>query len=252
MLQHQKIGRSCWEGILMTSPHPKKILIVEDEPDIAELVRHYLEKEGFHLSIARTGPEALTLAGSTRPNLMILDLMLPQMDGLEVCKTLRQKPETAQLPIIMLTAKKEEADTVVGLELGADDYVTKPFDAKELLARLRAIQRRAPANEPHAYFQTGPLAIDFNAHVVTVKGEEIKLTPTEFSLLRVLALNAGKVVTHQHLLREVWGPNAADQAQYLRVYMNHLRKKIELPQSKQKLLKTESGIGYRLLLTEER
>jgi two-component system KDP operon response regulator KdpE len=139
---------------------------------------------------------------------------------------------------------------VAALDAGADDYVTKPFDSGELLARLRAIQRRMPESEENAYFQTGHLAIDFSGHIVSVRGREVKLSATEYALLRVLAINAGKVVTQSHLLREVWGPNAADQSQYLRVYMNHLRKKIELPQSKQKLLKTESGVGYRLMLVD--
>lgn len=126
----------------MTSQRPKKVLIVEDEQDIAQLVKHYLDKEGFHPSIATTGPDALTFIRSIQPDLVILDLMLPQMDGLEVCKVLRHKAETARLPIIMLTAKKEESDTVVGLELGADDYVTKPFSPKTLVARVKSLFRR--------------------------------------------------------------------------------------------------------------
>mgnify|MGYP001304071792 CR=1 FL=1 len=196
------------------------------------------------------GASGLERAKKERPSLIILDLMLPEMDGKDVCRALKSNPLTQSIPILMLTAKAEEMDRVVGFELGADDYVTKPFDATELLARLRAIQRRGAEGDAHAYFQTAHLAIDFNGHIVRVNGHEVKLTATEYSLLRVLALNAGKVVTHSHLLREVWGPNATEQSQYLRVYMNHLRKKIELPRSKQKLLKTESGIGYRLVPVE--
>lgn len=225
------------------------VLVVDDEGAIRKLLRVILEDQNYHVIEAESAKSGLSAIATRRPDVVLLDLGLPDMSGMDVLRRLR---EWSRVPVLILSVRESAEQKTVALDAGADDYVTKPFDAKELLARLRAIQRRAPANEPHAYFQTGPLAIDFNAHVVTVKGEEIKLTPTEFSLLRVLALNAGKVVTHQHLLREVWGPNAADQAQYLRVYMNHLRKKIELPQSKQKLLKTESGIGYRLLLTEER
>jgi len=139
-------------------------------------------------------------------------------------------------------------DKVAALDSGADDYVTKPFDSGELLARLRAVQRRAPLGSEDPYFQAGHLAIDFNARTVTVKSHEVKLTSTEYALLKVLAQHAGKVVTHKQLLREVWGPNAEEQSQYLRVYMNHLRKKIELPRAPNKLLKTEAGIGYRFVL----
>jgi two-component system KDP operon response regulator KdpE len=134
---------------------------------------------------------------------------------------------------------------VAGLDAGADDYVTKPFDSPELLARLRAIQRRASADKNEPYFQAGYLGIDFTSHTVTVKGKEVKLTATEYALLKVLAQQAGKVVTHKRLLRDVWGPNAEEQSQYLRVYMTHLRKKIEIAEH-EKLLRTESGIGYRL------
>jgi two-component system KDP operon response regulator KdpE len=162
---------------------------------------------------------------------------------------LRRLREWSHVPVLVLTVKAGVDEKVAALDAGADDYVTKPFDSPELLARLRAIQRRAFLDKEEPYFQSGHLAIDFNSHIVTVNGKEVKLTATEYALLRVLAQNAGKIVTHQLLLREVWGPNAESQSQYLRVYMNHLRKKIEIPQSKQKLLKTESGIGYRLMLS---
>ena len=246
MLQHQKIGRSCWEGILMTSPHPKKILIVEDEPDIAELVRHYLEKEGFHLSIARTGPEALTLAGSTRPNLMILDLMLPQMDGLEVCKTLRQKPETAQLPIIMLTAKKEEADTVVGLELGADDYVTKPFSPKTLVARIKSLLRRVEqTEEPRPTSLTyGPLQINLERHEVTIHDTEVSLTAKEFGLLEYLLRHPGRVLTREVLLNKVWGYDYYGTTRTVDVHIRRLKVKMTALNNAIVSIKT---LGYKLL-----
>jgi two-component system KDP operon response regulator KdpE len=167
------------------------------------------------------------------------------MDGMGVLKRLR---EWSRVPVLILSVRDGPEDKVAALDSGADDYVTKPFDSAELLARLRAIQRRASLGSEDPYFQAAHLAIDFNARTVTVKGHEVKLTATEYALLKVLALHAGKVVTHKQLLREVWGPNAEEQSQYLRVYMNHLRKKIELPNAPNKLLKTETGIGYRLIL----
>jgi two-component system KDP operon response regulator KdpE len=224
-------------------------LIVDDEGQIRKLLRVVLEEHGYHVVEAETGKSGLVEIATRRPDVVLLDLGLPDMDGVAVLKRLR---EWSHVPVLILSVRESAEQKVAALDAGADDYVTKPFDATELLARLRAIQRRVPDIDAHAYFQTGHLAIDFNGHIVTVKGQEVKLTATEYALLRVLAVNAGKVVTHRHLLREVWGPNAADQSQYLRVYMNHLRKKIELPKSEQKLLKTESGIGYRLMLAEER
>jgi two-component system KDP operon response regulator KdpE len=224
-------------------------LIVDDEGQIRKLLRVVLENQGYHVIEADSGKAGLAEAATRRPDVILLDLGLPDMDGVAALKRLR---EWSHAPVLILSVRESAEQKIAALDAGADDYVTKPFDAAELLARLRAIQRRGPGVEEAAYFQTGHLAIDFSSHVVTVSGREVKLTATEYALLRVLALNAGKVVTHGHLLREVWGPNAADQSQYLRVYMNHLRKKIEIPQAKQKLLKTESGIGYRLALLEDK
>ncbi len=223
-------------------------LIVDDEGQIRKLLRVVLEDQGYHVIEADSGKAGLAEAATRRPDVILLDLGLPDMDGVVVLRRLR---EWSHVPVLILSVRESVEQKIAALDAGADDYVTKPFDATELLARVRAIQRRVPGIEETAYFQTGHLAIDFSSHVVTVSGREVKLTATEYALLRVLALNAGKVVTHQHLLREVWGPNAADQSQYLRVYMNHLRKKIEIPQGKQKLLRTESGIGYRLVLLDD-
>ena len=223
-------------------------LIVDDEGQIRKLLRVVLENQGYHVIEADSGKAGLAEAATRRPDVILLDLGLPDMDGVVVLKRLR---EWTHAPVLILSVRESVEQKIAALDAGADDYVTKPFDAAELLARLRAIQRRGPGVEETAYFQTGHLAIDFSSHVVTVSGREVKLTATEYALLRVLALNAGKVVTHGHLLREVWGPKAADQSQYLRVYMNHLRKKIEIPQAKQTLLKTESGIGYRLVVWED-
>lgn len=224
-------------------------IVIDDEGQIRKLLRIVLEEHGYHVVEAETGKSGLVEIATRRPDVVLLDLGLPDMDGVAVLKRLR---EWSHVPVLILSVREAAEQKVAALDAGADDYVTKPFDATELLARLRAIQRRLPDAEENAYFQTGHLAIDFSGRIVTVSGHEVKLTATEYGLLRVLALNAGKVVTHSHLLREVWGPNATEQSQYLRVYMNHLRKKIELPRSKQRLLKTESGIGYRLVLGDEK
>ena len=223
-------------------------VVIDDEGQIRKLLRVVLEESGYHVVEAETGKSGLVEIATRQPDVVLLDLGLPDMDGVAVLKRLR---EWSHVPVLILSVRETAEQKVAALNAGADDYVTKPFDATELLARLRAIQRRVPDAAEKAYFQTGHLAIDFSRRAVTVNGREVKLTATEYGLLRVLALNAGKVVTHSHLLREVWGPNATEQSQYLRVYVNHLRKKIELPCSKQRLLKTESGIGYRLVPGEE-
>jgi two-component system alkaline phosphatase synthesis response regulator PhoP len=230
----------------MASQRPKKILVVEDEPDIAELVRHYLEKEGFHLSIAKTGLEALNLVRSTHPDLVILDLMLPQMDGFEVCKSLRQKPETALLPIIMLTAKKDESDTVVGLELGADDYVTKPFSPKTLIARVKSLFRRVDrAKDPNPTSVTyGPLHIDLSRHEVTVNGIEVLLTAKEFGLLEHLVRHPGRVLTREVLLNEVWGYDYYGTTRTVDVHIRRLKVKLPLLNDAIVSIKT---LGYKLL-----
>ena len=212
----------------MSPQGPKKILIVEDEPDIAQLVKHYLEREGFQPSIAKTGLEALTLAVSTRPDLVILDLMLPQLDGLEVCKTLRHKPETALLPIIMLTAKKEETDTVIGLELGADDYITKPFSPKALVARAKSLLRRLERINDHqpTVFVYGSLQLDQTRHEVRVQGKEVQLTTKEFGLLEHLLRHPGKVLTREALLNAVWGYDYYGTTRTVDVHVRRLKLKV--------------------------
>lgn len=220
-------------------------LIIDDEAQIRRLLRLVLEAEGYRVLDAESGRQGLTDVALRRPDVVLLDLGLPDMDGLAVLQRLR---EWSRVPVLILSVRAEPEDKVAALDAGADDYVTKPFESAELLARLRAIQRRAPSGTEDPYFQASHLAIDFNTRIVTVEGREVKLTPTEYALLKVLAQHAGKVVTHKQLLREVWGPNAESQSQYLRVYMTHLRKKIEIPDAPEKLLRTESGIGYRLVL----
>ena len=220
-------------------------LIIDDEVQIRRLARIVLETDGYRVLEAETGEQGLSDIALRRPDVVVLDLGLPKIDGVEVLKRLR---EWSRVPVLVLSVRESPEDKVAALDAGADDYVTKPFEAAELLARLRAVQRRVASEKDEPYFQAGHLGIDFTAHTVTVKGKEVKLTATEYALLKILAQHAGKVVTHKQLLRDVWGPNAEAQSQYLRVYMTHLRKKIEAPGAKDKLLRTESGIGYRLVL----
>lgn len=220
-------------------------LVVDDEAQIRRLLRIVLEGDGYRVIDSETGRQGLSDAALRRPDVILLDLGLPDMDGLTVLQQLR---EWSHVPVLILSVRDGPEDKVAALDSGADDYVTKPFDSAELLARLRAIQRRLPFGTEDPHFQSGHLAIDFNTHTVTVKGREVKLTATEYALLKILAQHAGKVVTHKQILREVWGPNAENQSQYLRVYMTYLRKKIEIPDVPEKLLRTESGIGYRLIL----
>ncbi|TAJ97899.1 response regulator transcription factor [bacterium] len=224
-------------------------LVVDDETQIRRLLRVVLEGDGYRVVDSETGRQGLSDVALRRPDVVLLDLGLPDMDGLVVLQRLR---EWSHVPVLILSVRDGPEDKVAALDAGADDYVTKPFDSAELLARLRAIQRRLPFGTEDPHFQSGHLAIDFNTHTVTVKGREVKLTATEYALLKILAQHAGKVVTHKQILREVWGPNAESQSQYLRVYMTHLRKKIEIPDAPEKLLKTESGIGYRLILPSQK
>jgi two-component system, OmpR family, KDP operon response regulator KdpE len=224
-------------------------LVIDDERQIRKLLRVVLEQEHYRVLEAETGKQGLSDIALRRPDVVLLDLGLPDMDGLAILKRLR---EWSQVPVLILSVREGAEDKVSALDGGADDYVTKPFESAELLARLRAIQRRATAGSDEPFFCAGSLEIDFNARTVTVKGREVKLTATEYALLKILAQHAGKVVTHKQLLREVWGPGAEEQSQYLRVYMTHLRKKIEPADAREKLLRTESGIGYRLVAPPQR
>jgi two-component system, OmpR family, KDP operon response regulator KdpE len=218
-------------------------LIIDDEPPIRRLLRLTLEPQGYRVCEADNGQLGLQEAAARRPDVIVLDLGLPDMDGLVVLKRLR---EWSQAPVLVLTVRDREADKVAALDNGADDYLTKPFGTAELLARLRAVQRRAPEAHEEPVFMSGDLAVDLAARTVTVKKKEVHLTATEYALLHELVRHAGKVVMHKQLLRAVWGPNAESQSQYLRVYITHLRKKLESPASG-KLIQTEPGIGYRLV-----
>jgi len=221
-----------------------KALVIDDEKQIRKLLRIILEEEHYHVLESESGKQGLSDAAVQRPDVVLLDLGLPDIDGLAVLKRLR---EWSHVPVLILSVRDGPEDKIAALDAGADDYVTKPFEAGELLARLRAIQRRATSGSEEPFFRAGTLAIDFNARAVTLKGREVRLTATEYALLKILAQHAGKIVTHKQLLRKVWGPNAEEQSQYLRVYMTHLRKKLEPGNGHEKLLRTESGIGYRLV-----
>lgn len=219
-------------------------LLIDDERQNRRLLRLVLEEQNYRVLEADSGHQGLVEAAQRKPDVILLDLGLPDMDGQEVLKRMR---EWSRVPVLILSVRDGPDDKVIALDAGADDYVTKPFEPAELLARLRAIQRRGSANLEEPFFQSGQLTIDFASRTVTVNGAEVRLTATEYALLKVLAQHAGKVVTHKQLLREVWGPNAEEHSQYLRVYVNHLRKKIESGDADEKLLRTETGIGYRLL-----
>jgi len=220
----------------------KSVLIIDDEPPIRRLLRLTLEPQGYQVFEAESGQLGLQEAAARRPEVIILDLGLPDMDGLTALKRLR---EWCQTPVLVLTVRDREADKVAALDGGADDYLTKPFGTAELTARLRAIQRRSPEAQ-NPVFVVGDLTVDLAARTVSVKAKEVRLTATEYTLLHELVRHAGKVVTHKQLLRAVWGPQAEEQSQYLRVYITHLRKKLETD-PKQKLIKNEPGIGYRLM-----
>lgn len=218
-------------------------LVIDDERQIRRLLRILLEDE-YRVFESESGRQGLADIAARRPDVVLLDLALPDLDGIEVLKRLR---EWSRVPVLVLSVREGSDDKVAALDNGADDYVIKPFESSELLARLRAIQRRATIGAEEPIFQAGHLAIDFNSRTVSVNGNEVKLTATEYALLKVLAQHAGKVVTHKQLLREVWGPNAEEQSQYLRVYVTHLRKRIEIADAPTKLIRTETGIGYRLV-----
>jgi two-component system KDP operon response regulator KdpE len=221
------------------------VLIVDDEVQIRRLLRVTLEANGYRVLEAATGPDGLAEAAQRNPDVLILDLGLPGMDGLTVLKRLR---EWSRTPVLVLSVQEGDMDKVSALDNGADDYMTKPFSTVELLARLRVLRRHAqPEEADNAVFRSGPLEVDLAARRVTVRGQEIKLTATEYSFLRLLVRNAGKVVTHRQILKEVWGPAYGGQTHYLRVYMAHLREKIEADSARPELLLTEPGVGYRLV-----
>ena len=222
----------------------RRILVVDDEPQITRVLRTTLSSQNYDIRVANDGETALEIMRDWIPDLVITDLAMPHMDGLELCKRIRS---AAEMPIIVLSVKEQERTKVQALDAGADDYVTKPFGMSELLARVRANLRRAPAppGENERVLEQGDFRIDVGAHTVAIRGHEVRLTPKEFDLLVYLAQHMGKVVTHRALLAAVWGANATEQPEYLRVFIGQLRKKIEPDPSSPRYIQTEPWVGYR-------
>ena len=222
----------------------REVLVVEDEPDIRRLVVLHLEREGFRCRTATTGSDALREVKAAAPDLVVLDLMLPEVDGLEVCRRLRRDTSTAGIPIIMLTAKSDEVDRIVGLEIGADDYVGKPFSPKELVARVRAVLRRAHPSQATPVLTVGPITLDAARHAVSLNGQAIVLTPKEFDLLQALLEAAGRVLSREFLLNRVWGYARADviESRTVDVHVRRLRAKLGDAGSR---IATVKSIGYR-------
>jgi two-component system, OmpR family, KDP operon response regulator KdpE len=227
-----------------------RILVVDDDPQIRRVMRVTLTGQGYEVDDAKSGDAALEKLREHRFDLVLLDMNMPGMSGLETCHEIRSQSEIA---IIMLTVRDSEEDKVAALDAGADDYVTKPYNAPELLARIRAALRRTPSTQsPTGPLRIGAAEVDFNTRRVVVKGKLLRLTPKEFELLRYLVTHANKVVSHRELLQAVWGPDYGDQVDYLRVFVNQLRKKIEPNPSTPTYLLTEPWVGYRLQLSSER
>jgi two-component system, OmpR family, KDP operon response regulator KdpE len=220
-----------------------KILIVDDEAAIRRLLKVSLKSQGYAVIEASDGKEGIEQAAMSHPDLIILDLGLPDIDGLKVLKSIR---EWSQVPVIILTVRDSEIDKVLLLDSGANDYLTKPFGVPELLARIRAALRLSQSTAEEAVFKNGPLEIDFAAHIVKLNGNEIRLTDTEYRLLILLAKNAGKLLTQRQLLKEIWGLSAIEHTHYLRIYVAQLRHKLEQDTSRPKMIITEPGVGYRM------
>lgn len=227
-----------------------RILVVEDEKNIAKVVAYNLEREGYQVAAARDGEEALAKARKENPDLVVLDLMLPKVDGLEVCRQLKSDPRTARIPIIMLTAKTQEADRVVGLELGADDYVAKPFSVRELAARVKAVLRRGQAAEPPALWKGEDLEVDWERRKVKSRRKSVELTPKEFELLKVLVEAGGRVLSREMLLEKVWGYDQAAEIQSRTVdlHISQLRQKLGAGGNQ---ILTVTGAGYRFRMPDE-
>jgi two-component system, OmpR family, KDP operon response regulator KdpE len=217
-------------------------LVIDDEVQIRRLLRVALESENYQVAEAQTGQQGLVEIANRKPAIILLDLGLPDMEGLEVLKRLR---EWSEAPVLVLSVRDDEQGKVAALDAGAEDYVTKPFSTPELLARLRAAQRKTRPEEEVSVFKSGDLIVDLTARVVTRAGHEVKLSATEYALLRLFVRHPGRVLTHRHILREIWGPKSEEHRQYLRVYVTHLRQKIERDPTAPVLIRTESGIGYR-------
>jgi two-component system, OmpR family, alkaline phosphatase synthesis response regulator PhoP len=224
----------------------KKVLIVEDETDLVKLLKYNLEKEGFKVGYATDGALALAEARRDPPDVVILDLMLPGLDGLEVCRQLRRNDQFSRTPILILSARSEEADRIVGLELGADDYVTKPFSTREVIARVRALLRRnEPVAPPRSKVNRGDIVIDPTAHSVSVGGKAVELSALEFKLLHYMALHPGMVFSRDQLLDGVWGNDRSVTPRSVDVYVRRIREKIEMRPQSPSYVQTVHGVGYR-------
>jgi two-component system alkaline phosphatase synthesis response regulator PhoP len=222
---------------------PSRLLVVEDDDDIANLLKHSLSRAGFSVDVLHTGGEVLSRVRAEMPDLVLLDLMLPGLDGLEICRSLRSDPRTAAVAIIMLTARAEESDRIVGLELGADDYITKPFSPNEVVARVRALLRRAQRTSPGDVLRYGGLSVDVERHVVTVDGADVRLTAKEFLLLRYLLEHQGRVLSRDLLLSDVWGYSYTGGTRTVDVHVRRLREKLPLLGD---ALVTVKQFGYKL------
>lgn len=221
----------------------ERVLIVDDEPAIRKFLRVTLTAQAYNTIEAASGQEALSIVAAEKPDIIVLDIGLPDINGIEVTRLLRQ---WTQLPIIILSVRGAESDKIAALDAGADDYLTKPFGVGELLARLRAALRRAARTTGEPVFTSGNLKVDLSRRLITVSGLEVQLTPTEYELLRVLVTHAGKVLTHRFLLREVWGAEYGEEFHMLHVNISNLRRKIEPDPTRPQFIITEPGVGYRL------
>ncbi len=224
------------------------MLVIDDEPQIRRLLRVTLEANGYQVFDAASGRDGIVQAAQCRPEIILLDLGLPDLDGVEVLKRIR---EWSRVPVIILSVRDRENDKIAALDAGADDFITKPFGGGELLARLRTNLRRSQPHAADAVFRAGKIEVDLSTRTVRKNGQEVKLTPTEYSLLRFFVVHAGKVLTHRQLLTEVWGPTAVDQTHSLRVHIAHLRDKLEDNAAQPKFIITEPAIGYRALTFDE-
>jgi two-component system, OmpR family, KDP operon response regulator KdpE len=222
------------------------ILVVDDELQIRRFVRISLEANGYRVYEVASGEEAILKVAQVRPELVILDIGLPDMDGFEVLRRLR---EWTAIPVIMLSVRDSDRDKIAALDMGADDYLVKPFSMEELMARIRVAQRHAQPHQDEPVFTSGDIQVDFARRLVTRDGEVVKLTPTEYALLRLMIQHAGKVLTHQQILKAVWGPEYVHETHYLRVYFAQLRQKLEDDPTRPRFLLTEPGVGYRLSST---
>ena len=226
----------------------EKILIVDDEYHIVELLKFNIKNAGYEVITANNGVDGLNLAKEEKPSLVLLDLMLPGMDGYDVCKEIKKNNKTSNIAIIMLTAKGEELDKILGLELGADDYITKPFSVRELLARTKAVLRRSVASNretEEAYYENSRLKVDFERHEVLINKEKIDMTLKEFELLEILVKNRGKILKREMLLDKIWGYEYIGETRTVDVHIRYLRKKIEEDDKNPKLIETIRGVGYR-------